>query len=244
MADTDADYRLVEESLERCFDCPVCLQILSDPCTSVCCKKEFCRACIVKIRKTSRQCPLCRHPKFITRQNNPLGHEVYHIQVYCGNKSKGCEWIGCLGEVEVHLNRKPHERYMSQGCQFVDITCRHCSKSFKRSEITDHEGCCPKRPFSCEYCQNYDSYYDDIVSNHWPECAFYPVLCSNNCDQYICRQNVLEHVAKDCPMTVVECEFKQYGCKECLPRVEMLTHMKYSVAAHESLQRLTKLVKF
>ena len=44
-------------------------------------------------------------------------------------------------------------------------------------------------------------------------------------------------------MTVVECEFKQFGCKECLPRVEMLTHMKYSVAAHESLQRLTKLVK-
>lgn len=243
MADTDADYKLVEELLERSFDCPVCLQILSDPCTSVCCKKEFCRACIAKIRKTSGQCPLCRHPTFITRRNDPLGHEVYHIQVYCGNKSKGCDWIGCLGDAEVHLNRKPHERYMLQGCQFVDIPCRYCSNSFKRSEVSHHEGCCPQRPFSCEYCQNYDSYYDDVATNHWPICAFYPVLCSNNCDQYICRQNLLDHITKDCPMTVVECEFKPFGCKERLPRVEMLNHMKYSVAAHESLQRLSKLVK-
>ena len=241
--DSDADYNLVEESQERSFDCPVCLQIICDPRTSLCCKKEFCRACIAKIRKSGDQCPLCRCARFKTRKNTTLSHELYHLQVYCGNRSKGCGWIGCLGEAEVHLNQRPAERYQSNGCLYVDIQCTYCGESFNRGEIQGHSERCPKRPFNCEHCQSYDSTYDDVTTNHWPVCGLFPVLCPNNCDQYIRRQIMDEHISTNCPMTMVECDFKQFGCKERLTRGEMLIHMKYSVAAHEALQRVMNVVK-
>jgi hypothetical protein len=44
-------------------------------------------------------------------------------------------------------------------------------------------------------------------------------------------------------LTIVECEFKSYGCKERLPRVEMQPHMKHSGAAHEALKMIAGVVK-
>ena len=240
---TSNDYNLVEESQERLFDCPVCLQVICDPCTSKCCKNDFCRVCIINtVRKSGNQCPLCRKSNFRTQRNNDLSLKVYRLQVYCPNKPKGCEWIGNLGEAEVHLNLSPVMRYQSNGCQFVDIQCMYCSEIFPRCEVSDHHSQCPRRPFSCEFCQNYDSHYSDVSINHWPVCGFYPLICPNNCNEYISRQSLKDHIANDCRMTVIVCDFKPFGCKEKLPRKEMQTHMKNSVAAHESLKMMTRLV--
>ena len=68
-------------------------------------------------------------------------------------------------------------------------------------------------------------------------------ICPNGCNKSVPRQNIEEHISKDCPLTITECDFKPYGCKERLPRMEMQTHMKYSVAAHESLKMMAKVVK-
>ena len=243
-ADTEADYHLVEESQERSFDCPVCLQVLNDPCTSECCRKNFCRACVIKIRGNNNPCPMCRHPEFKTRNNGTLSREVYQLQVYCGNQSKGCEWKGCLGEAETHLNKRPVTRYLTSGCQYVDIECMFCSKPYQRCQIGDHcDNECPQRPFSCEYCNKYDTHYEDVSKYHWPVCRFYPVLCRNKCGKYIPRKSLKDHIAKDCSMTIVECEFKQFGCKEHLTRKEMSVHMKYSATAHESLKMMSTLVR-
>ena len=163
--------------------------------------------------------------------------------MYCANRSKGCEWIGDLGEVEVHLNLSPIARYQSNGCQFVDIQCAYCSAKRPRHEIPEHLTECPKRPFSCEYCQKYNSYYDDVCNCHWTVCDYYPILCPNGCSEAIPRGSIEEHIEKDCPLTITECEFKAYGCKEKLPRIEMQTHMQYSAAAHESLQMIARVAK-
>ena len=242
-ADVEPEFKLVDESQEGSFDCPVCLQLLSDPCTTKCCKKDFCRSCIVKIRNSGGQCPLCRNSEFKTKRNTDLSCEVCHLQVYCANQSKGCEWIGDLGEAKVHLNLAPIARYQSNGCQFVVIQCAYCSANFTRREILEHQSQCPKRPFSCEYCQNYDSFYEDVCNHHWTVCGSYPIVCPNGCSRVIQRHSVEEHIDNDCPLTITECEFKPYGCKERLPRVEMQTHMKCSVAAHESLKMMTRVVK-
>ena len=243
--DAEPDFELVDESQERSFDCPVCLQFLSDPCTTECCSREFCRNCIIKIRKNGgpSQCPLCRSSEFKTKRIIDLSHEFYHLQVYCANKSKGCEWIGDLGEVEVYLNLTPIARYQSNGCQFVDIQCAYYSAEYLRREMPQHLTECSKRPFSCEYCLNYDSYYDDVCSSHWSVCDYYPVPCPNGCSKSIPCQSIGKHIEVDCPLTITECEFKPDGCKKRLPRIEMQTHMKYSVAAHKSLKMMAKLVK-
>ena len=132
----DPDYKLVDESQECSFDCPVCLQFLGDPCTTQCC------IVFVKIRKSGGQCPLCRDSEFIT---TALDRKVFHLQVYCANRSKGCEWIGNLGEVEVHLNLNPVARYQSKGCQFVrgNIQCKYCSANYPRHDMLEHHSQCP-----------------------------------------------------------------------------------------------------
>ena len=240
--DTDIDFSFVEEPQElSAYDCPVCLQVLVDPRKSQCCKKVFCRACLVKIRRSGGddyQCPMCRHLNFAARKDHALSRELYSLQVYCGNRSKGCEWVGNFGELQTHLNLKPASCYLANGCQFVNVRCSFCSESYQRCAIIQHSSECPKRPYCCEYCQQYDSCYEDVRTQHWPVCQLFPVLCPNSCGEYIPRRNKNEHIADDCSMTLIECEFKSFGCKERLPRREMSLHMKYSVAAHESLKRL------
>ena len=235
------DCRLVEESEERKYDCPVCLQILRDPCISQCCRNNFCHACVKKLKKAGNPCPLCRNSNFRIQRNRILSPEVYHLQVYCPNKSKGCDWVGDLGEIDVHLNQSPVLRYQTNGCHFIDIQCCYCSQKFQRNQIWDHLSVCPRRPYKCEYCQGYNSFFEDVSCNHWPICDFYPILCPNGCKECIPRQNMHDHVVKYCSMTVIECEFKQFGCTAKLTRRDMSRHMKNSVAAHESLVMMTKL---
>ena len=235
------DCKLVEESEERKYDCPVCLQILRDPCISQCCQNNFCHVCVKKLKKASNPCPLCRKSKFRTQRNRDLSPEVYHLQVYCPNKSKGCDWVGDLGEIDVHLNQSPVLRYQTNGCHFIYIQCCYCSKKIQRNQICDHFSVCPKRPYKCEYCQGYDSFFEDVSCNHWPICDFYPIICPNDCSECIPRHSVHVHVVKYCSMTVIECEFKQFGCTAKFTRRDMSSHMKNSVAAHESLVMMTKL---
>ena len=237
-----SDYKLVEESLERKYDCPVCLQILCDPCKSLCCGNNFCHGCVRKLQNASNPCPLCRNSRFRIERNHDLSPEVYHLEVYCANKSKGCDWVGYLGEIDVHLNQNPVSRYQAKGCSFVHVECLHCSQNFQRDQICDHFSTCPRRPYQCEYCQGYDSFYEDVLHNHWPVCDFYPVLCPNGCTENIPRQNLRDHIANYCSRTVVECDFKQFGCTAKLTRKGMSSHMKNSVAAHESLVMMTKVL--
>ena len=241
-ANVVSDYKPIDESLERNYDCPVCLQILRDPCKSLCCGNDFCHACVRKLQKADNACPLCRNPRFRIERNGDLSSKIYHLQVYCANKEKGCDWEGNLGELDVHLNQNPSFRYRTNGCHFVHVQCLHCSQAFQRDQIFDHTSTCPRRPYQCEYCQEYDSFYGDVSRNHWPVCKFYPVLCPKGCTERIPRHKMHEHIAKYCSMTIVECEFKQVGCIAKLSRRDMVNHMKYSIAAHESLKMMTKVI--
>ena len=235
---------IVDQSQQDAYDCPVCFQLLRDPRITRCCKKNFCRACVSRIRGGDiNSCPLCRHPNFITQKNALLTGEVYKLQVFCANRSKGCDWTGCLGEAETHLNINPHIRYLSYGCQFTLVQCQFCFQEVQRNGLDDHINQCPKRPYCCEYCQNYTSHYEDVSSNHWPVCEFYPLQCPNSCGEDIARNTLENHITDDCPMTIIECEYKEFGCKEQCPRKEMLVHLRNSGAAHESLKMIAKLIK-
>ena len=240
---SDNDCILVEESEERKYDCPVCLQILRDPYISLCCGNNFCHACIRKLKTAGNPCPTCRNSQFRIQRNHDLSPEVYKLQVYCANKTKGCDWVGKLGEIDVHLNQNPALRYQTKGCPFVHLQCLHCSQNFQRNQICDHFSVCPRRPYKCEYCQGYDSFYEDVSRNHWSICDFYPIECPKGCTETVPRQNVRDHVAKYCSMTVVECEFKQFGCTAKLTRRDMSIHMNNSVPAHESLVMISKLFR-
>ena len=45
-------------------ECPICLQILREPHLISCCGHSYCEACIERVGKDGKPCPLCNEPGF------------------------------------------------------------------------------------------------------------------------------------------------------------------------------------
>ena len=227
----DCDF--VETPQELQTDCPICLVVLREPLQVTCCGNSFCRTCIETGKKV---CPTCNDVSFSAFPNKGLQRALYSFRVRCVNQKSGCEWTGELGELERHLNVNPEQGKQLLGCVFAEIACTHCCEYFQRRHVHAHQTeACPQRPFSCDYCEDYRSVYEDIVNNHWPVCKCYPVSCPNECGVSPERQNVETHVNTVCPLTVVNCDFHYAGCEVQLVRKDMPTHLAESLATHISL---------
>ena len=218
-------------------ECPVCLQIIQEPYQADCCGYAFCRECIKRIKMDSKCCPCCKAEQFNTFEDKRLKRTLYAFKVYCTNKRQGCQWEGELSQLDNHLNSIPSQENQQEGCQFTLIKCIYGSGLFQRSDIQFHQDYhCPKRPYSCKYCKDYVSIFEDITTNHWLECSYYPVRCVNRCGKIIQRQELHDHISKDCLLTVLDCEFGHVGCETKLPRKDMEAHLEDNVVKHMSLQ--------
>ena len=233
------DCEFVNKPLEPIpSECPVCLLAFREPYQTTCCGYEFCRVCIERVRTVNKPCPCCNAKEFGCFEDKRLKRFLNNFKVHCTNKKQGCQWVGELGELEKHLNSNPSQDKQLEGCQFTEVQCLHCSMSFQRSNVEVHQNDeCLKRPFSCEYCKDHDSTYEDVTTSHWPVCGSYPVQCPNKCgNETIERHNLDSHVTNDCPLTIVNCDFKHVGCKVRLPRRDLPTHLKESLVPCVSLQ--------
>ena len=217
-------------------ECPVCLQVLKDPYQVNCCGYAFCRSCVERIQRDNKPCPCCNAERFDKFEDKRLKRSLYEFKVHCSNKEQGCQWVGELGQLGNHLNINPSQQNQLQGCQLSQIKCLHCPELFLRPDIEDHQNNqCPRRPFSCEYCKEFDSCYEEVTTNHWPVCGSYPMPCTNKCGEMLQRQNLENHIANDCPLTIINCDFQHVGCEVRLPRKDMLDHQNESVITHMSL---------
>ena len=126
------------------------------------------------------------------------------------------------------------------GCQFADVQCLYCQEQRRRSAIQIHQkNDCPKRPFKCTYCDRYESTYQNVVDNHWAICQYHPEPCPNMCGSKFSRKNVHDlenHIANDCPLTTIDCEYKRVGCNKKVLRKDMTAHLDENIAHHLSLQ--------
>ena len=227
-------------------ECPVCLLILKEPCLISCCGHKFCRECIEQVTKDAKPCPLCNEPNFNFMRERKLERFLKGSEVWCSYKKEGCEWSGELGQLQEHLNPDPSLENQLNGCAFVAVECTHkCGEWFQRHHITTHQNeQCKKRPYSCDYCRDYASTFEDVIGVHYPQCGNYPVACPNDCDVYkMERQDLEGHLRDKCPLTLVDCPFNYAGCETQLPRKDMPEHMKNTVTHLMSLatatQRLT-----
>ena len=241
------DCEFVERPKELETDCPICLQVLRDPFQVTCCGNSFCQSCIKRVQVGKKSCPTCNEADFNLFPDKRLQRSLYAFQVRCVHQKSGCKWIGELGELDGHLNLNPELGRQLIGCEFADVACTHCCEYLQRRHVYAHENeSCPQRPFSCDYCKDYGSVYEDVVNNHWPVCKCYPVPCPNECGVSPERQNVETHVNTVCPLTVVNCDFHYAGCEVQLVRKDMPTHLAESLLPHLSLlalhnQQLTQL---
>ena len=226
-------------------ECPVCLLILCEPQQATCCGYGFCQSCIEGIKLQKTPCPCCKADKFESFEDKRLKRTLSGYKVYCTNKSSGCEWMGELGDMKRHLNLNPtsHNKRL-EGCSFAQVACVHCANMIQRSGLTVHESeQCPVRPFSCQYCKEYNSNYQDVTMNHWLECAYFPVPCPMGCNQSIERRNFHCHINSSCEFKNVECEFAKVGCVAKLLRKDMPAHLSNELGHHMSLllQNQTKI---
>ena len=103
------------------IECPVCLQILKEPCLISCCGHKFCRECIERIEKDKKPCVLCNEPGFTFLRERGLERSLKDLEVWCSYRKEGCEWKGKLGKLEEHLNRDPSPENQLNECQFVAV---------------------------------------------------------------------------------------------------------------------------
>ena len=221
------------------YECPVCLLILREPHQVNCCGYIFCRVCVTTVQNKGKPCPCCKAKKFSRFEDKSLNRSLSKFKVYCSNKEQGCKWVGELGQLDDHLNLYPSPQNQLQGCQLSQIKCFYCYRQVVRPDIEDHQKKqCPRRPFSCEYCKTFKSTYEKVTTNHWHVCRSRPMLCTNKCGETIQRQSLENHIANDCPLTIINCDFQHVGCEVRLPRKDMPAHLRDSIVSHLSLQAL------
>ncbi|XP_011408179.1 PREDICTED: TNF receptor-associated factor 5-like, partial [Amphimedon queenslandica] len=135
------------------IECPVCLNILTDPQQVSCCGHNFCKSCIERVKSSNGSCPMCNvgHSKYQSFADKNLSRIVNGLQVYCTNKVKGCQWKGDLKYLPTHLNKGKREGE----CQYEEVKCRYeeCQTRGQRQHLNVHEEeWCDQRPYSCEHC--------------------------------------------------------------------------------------------
>lgn len=227
------DCEFVKKPKELQNECSVCLLVLREPLQTSCCGYSFCQICIERIQATTVNpvCPLCKK-EFNTYPNKWLKRELYQLNVYCTHRKEGCEWVGPLGQLDEHLNSDAGTDNLTNGCGFVPLKCHACNKSVPRKGLRVHTSdLCEQRPFSCEYCGEYDSKYLDVINNHQPRCPCYPVECVNKCGSCPRRKDLRQHISDECRLTSIPCEL----CSVPVLRGEMNEHIVANLITHISL---------
>ncbi len=216
-------------------ECPVCLQIIREPHQVTCCGKKYCQSCIQCVQDSKSCCPTCKAQVFHCFPDKGIKQSFYGLKVRCSHQKDGCEWTGELRQLDEHLNTDPQPEKQLDGCQLANINCMLCTKEVARRHIEAHQTKCTNRPFTCHYCNEYKTTFNDVMNNHWPVCGSFPVPCPNQCDSTIQRQNIDSHVADECPLTTINCDFHHVGCAVKLPRQDMPEHQRENLLTHISL---------
>ena len=157
--------------------------------------------------------------------------------VHCTYKEDGCKWIGKLRDLEKHLNIGSENSQELEGCKFAIFDCIYCDDPIRRASLYEHRSRkCPKRPYICDYCNDYRSNYTDVTENHVQECPHAPVKCTNyGCKASVKRRDLGKHIEEDCTKTIVNCEFSFAGCPSSFPKDRLDNHNSRFSSHHTSL---------
>ena len=223
-------------------ECPVCLLVLREPHQVTCCGYSFCATCVKRVQKDKKCCPTCNKADFTVFPDKRLKRSLNEYRVYCCQQGEGCDWVGELGELDRHLNLRPPPEKLLVGCQFSKVDCTYCVQPFQRRYVQAHQSDdCPKRPYACQHCNKYavtfKATYEGVTQNHWPVCPFFPLSCPNNCELVLQRQELEHHMSRDCPLSLVQCDFHMVGCQVWLTRRDMPSHIGKNLTEHVLLQQ-------
>ena len=233
MSKTTVDIDFVELPSEE-FNCPICLGILQDPYLTACCGNHFCEACIDNVKNNNDKCPLCQAKPLNGVVNKHFKRKLNELKVYCTHKREGCKWKGDYGKLNQHLAIDKTEGE----CQFVMLKCplsSMCGKLLPRKSLTHHtNSVCNYRQFSCKHCGFLSSYHV-VTTQHVNKCVNYPMSCPNECSKQTYPRSQLKTHLSSCPEQVVDCNFKEMGCKAAMKRHMLQQHLESNSLQHQMI---------
>ncbi|XP_011405980.1 PREDICTED: TNF receptor-associated factor 5-like [Amphimedon queenslandica] len=204
------------------IDCSICLAVILDsPSQASCCGQHFCGPCIGKVNA----CPQCRAvgDKFKVFKDTDFERRVGSLEVYClmnWDSDDSCDWSGELRHLQRHLD---------DSCPYVEVPCPNhgCNKSgLLRCDLKEHvKKYCPMRPYKCRHCDFRDT-HKFVTEIHYDICPLFPVCCPLNCSKgkTFPRNEIEDHIKRDCPLQPVECTYSWLGCEEKPARRDLNRH--------------------
>ena len=168
-------------------------------------------------------CKLCNTNQLNPKRVQKVRNSVAELKIKCP-LLRDCGWSGKLLEGEKHLKE----------CGSFLITCPlGCRNVIKRCEMNDHlTAYCLQREVNCEYCDLSITFKN--LTEHLLTCPAHPIVCK--CRRSTRRDEVEEHIDKDCELTEVECPYAKYSCKiGKIPRKDLLAHKKEFYIEHQDM---------
>ena len=175
-------------------------------------------------------CPVTFELLFHPEQTTCCGHHISNEAVTRIQRDKKpcpiCNKPNLTTMPDKFFRRKVHE---------LKVWCSHkkeggCEWVGDLGSYDDHVNMCPKRPWSCEFCDFEWTY--DFVIKHLQYCVKHPIPCPNACEvKTVPFFNVESHLL-ECPLQLVACELAHAGCSALVARRDLPLHMKESVQQH------------
>ena len=174
-------------------------------------------------------CPVTFELLFHPEQTTCCGHHISNEAVTRIQRDKKpcplCNKPNLTTMPDKFFRRKVHE---------LKVRCSHkeggCEWVGDLGSYDDHVKKCPKRPWSCEFC-DFESMYD-IVIEHLQNCVKHPIPCPNACEINTIPLSDVESHLLECPLQLVACELAHAGCSAQVARRDLPLHMKESVQQH------------
>ena len=155
-----------ENTVDRHFHCPICLNVLRDP---VQCRRNqhyFCTPCITKhLQENSHTCPTCMEELTVQTLGRPariLTDVLSTFKISCDYAERGCCEMVELEALKTHIvscdfgpvmcsndeclqvvNKRDKEVHETKMCDFRTVKCDYCGEEMQYANIKNHK--CPTR---------------------------------------------------------------------------------------------------
>ncbi|XP_011408283.1 PREDICTED: TNF receptor-associated factor 3-like [Amphimedon queenslandica] len=151
------------------IECPVCLNILTDPHQVTCCGHNFCGSCIERVKASNGSCPMCKEKEYQS-----------FIDKKCSQKREGeCQYeeVKCRYEkCQERKQRRYLEDHEDRECPYRPFQCQYCREEGTFLSITkDHYEECRQYPVTCPNECSSNTMPRGSLTAHINECPLEPV---------------------------------------------------------------------
>jgi len=191
------------------YICILCEGVYHNP-VIVKCGHVFCKSCVNMHLEFSEKCPQCG--KLIEKnriQSIKFVIEIVDKQnIYCKNRNQGCEWIGKVPELEIHLRKCAHDKFQNGNCFSPE-------KIVSNNNFTD------------------EMEKTNFINNELLSSQREDINLENRCEEIdLCESKKGESSDEN---EMIECVFSKFGCKAKFSKLNSLGHSIENINVHNDL---------